>query len=565
MATRYLITSALPYINGVKHLGNLVGSMLPADVYARYLRARGRDVLFICGTDEHGTPAELAALDAGLEVSEYCRRMHALQADLGSRFGLSFDHFGRSSSPQNHELTQQFARDLAENGFIEERVTRQVYSLGDKRFLPDRYIIGTCPHCGYAAARGDQCESCTRLLDAQDLLHPRSAISGSQDLEIRDSTHLFLLLSRLQSDIRAWIERQPAWPLLTRSIALKWLDAGLQDRCITRDLDWGIRVPRPGFEGKVFYVWFDAPIEYIGATKEWSDASPADRDWKSWWCNAREVRYVQFMAKDNVPFHTIMFPASILGTRKAWKLPDYIKAFNWLTYYGGKFSTSARRGVFMNDALDLLPADYWRYTLLAGVPETMDSDFTWEAFGSTVNKDLVGIYGNFVNRVITFAHARFGAEIPAGAGSSDLEERLMAALSAAIARLEEHLESLNFRKTVLELRLLWGLGNSYFAEAAPWKQIDADRPAAARTIRTALHLVRLLAILTEPVMPHTSREVFSALHLEPGERAWPSADLTRELSVLEAGRAVRNPGLLFRRITDEEIATWSARFEGVSG
>ncbi len=294
MKTRYLITSALPYINGVKHLGNLIGSMLPADVYARYLRARQRDVLFICATDEHGTPAELAASEARLEVSEYCRRMHALQAELCRRFDLSFDHFGRSSSPQNHDLTQQFARDLVGNGSLQERVTRQVYSLEDKRFLPDRYIVGTCPYCGYDAARGDQCESCTRLLDPAELLQPRSAISGSRDLEVRDSRHLFLLLSQIQQDIRAWVEQQSTWSVLARSIAFKWLDEGLQDRCITRDLEWGVPVPFPGLEGKVFYVWFDAPIEYIAATKEWADALPAQRDWKSWWYDASDVRYVQF-------------------------------------------------------------------------------------------------------------------------------------------------------------------------------------------------------------------------------------------------------------------------------
>src|SRR5262245_23683276 len=283
MPRRHLITSALPYINGVKHLGNLIGSMLPADVYARYLRARGQTVLCLCATDEHGTPAELAALEAGLDVAEYCRIQHQVQADLGRRFHLSFDHFGRSSSPQNHDRTRYFARRLEEQGLIEERATRQIYSRADGRFLPDRYVIGTCPHCGFDRARGDQCENCTRVLDPVDLLSPRSSISGSTDVEVRESRHLFCKLPALAPAMREWIGHQSDWPPVTVSIALKWLDEGLQDRGITRDLRWGVPVDRPGFAGKVFYVWFDAPIEYIAATREWADLDQPARDWKSWW------------------------------------------------------------------------------------------------------------------------------------------------------------------------------------------------------------------------------------------------------------------------------------------
>jgi methionyl-tRNA synthetase len=375
---RHLITSALPYINGVKHLGNLVGSMLPADVYARFLRARGDEVLYVCATDEHGTPAELAAAAAGLDVAEFCARQHAVQVDLGARFELSFDVFGRSSSPQNHELTQHFARRLDAEGFLEERVTQQIYSVPEARFLPDRYVVGTCPICGYENARGDQCENCTNVLDPTDLIEPRSAVTGTTDLEIRDSRHLFLLQSKLAPELRAWLETKADWPVLSRSIAFKWLDEGLKDRGITRDLKWGVPVDRPGFENKVFYVWFDAPIEYISATKEWADArGEPDATWRSWWFDADDVRYAEFMAKDNVPFHTIGFPSTILGSREPWKLVDYLKSFNWLTYYGGKFSTSHGVGVFMDDALDIMPADVWRYYLMANAPESSDASFTW--------------------------------------------------------------------------------------------------------------------------------------------------------------------------------------------
>ncbi|WP_297974365.1 class I tRNA ligase family protein, partial [uncultured Amaricoccus sp.] len=309
---RILITSALPYINGVKHLGNLVGSQLPADVYARYARARGHEVLLICATDEHGTPAELAAAEAGEPVADYCARLWQVQKDLVDGFRLSFDHYGRSSSPENHALTQHFAGRLADNGLISEVAERQIYSAADGRFLPDRYVVGTCPNCGYPRARGDQCENCTKQLDPTDLIEPRSAISGSTDLEIRETRHLYLRQSLLRDRLREWIVSKTDWPVLSTSIALKWLDdgEGLQDRSITRDLSWGIPVrrgdePWPGMEGKVFYVWFDAPIEYIGATAEWAHANGlGEAGWRRWWRTdegAGDVRYVQFMGKDNVP------------------------------------------------------------------------------------------------------------------------------------------------------------------------------------------------------------------------------------------------------------------------
>ncbi|MBT8411193.1 MAG: class I tRNA ligase family protein, partial [Octadecabacter sp.] len=305
---RHLITSAIPYINGIKHLGNLVGSQLPADLYARYLRGRGHEVLFLCATDEHGTPAELAAAKAGKPVADYCAEMWAVQNELAKGFRLSFDHFGRSSSDQNRKLTQHFAGVLADNGLIEERMETQMYSHVDGRYLPDRYIEGTCPNCGFESARGDQCDNCTKQLDPVDLINAHSTISGSTDLEMRETKHLYLLQSKLKDEIEVWIDSQVDWPVLTTSIAKKWLHDGdgLQDRGITRDLDWGVPVmrgeePWPGMEGKVFYVWFDAPIEYIACSQEWSDATGGD--WARWWRTdqgADDVRYTQFMGKDNV-------------------------------------------------------------------------------------------------------------------------------------------------------------------------------------------------------------------------------------------------------------------------
>ncbi|MGA1180468.1 MAG: methionine--tRNA ligase, partial [Marivivens sp.] len=336
---RHLITSAIPYINGIKHLGNLVGSQLPADLYARYLRGRGHEVLFLCATDEHGTPAELAAAKAKKPVAEYCAEMHGVQAEIAKGFRLSFDHFGRSSSAQNHKLTQLFAGRLKEASLIREVSEKQMYSHADGRFLPDRYIEGTCPNCGFDSARGDQCDNCTKQLDPVDLINPHSTISGSTDLEMRETKHLYLRQSTLKDQLEAWIDSKTDWPVLTTSIAKKWLNDGdgLQDRGITRDLDWGIPVRDgekdwPGMDGKVFYVWFDAPIEYIACSQEWVDAGKGN-DWERWWRTdkgAGDVTYTQFMGKDNVPFHTLSFPATILGSGEPWKLVDYIKSFNYL-------------------------------------------------------------------------------------------------------------------------------------------------------------------------------------------------------------------------------------------
>ncbi|WP_406200787.1 methionine--tRNA ligase [Kitasatospora sp. NBC_01560] len=572
---RHLITSALPYINGIKHLGNMVGSMLPADVYSRYLRQRGHDVLYICATDEHGTPAELAAQEAGLPVAEFCAQAHGQQRAVYDGFRLSFDHFGRSSSPQNREITQEIARELHANGFIEERAIRQVYSVTDGRFLPDRYIVGTCPHCGYDKARGDQCENCTRVLDPTDLLEPRSAISGSADLEVRETKHLFLLQSKLTDQVEQWVDAHgDEWPVLASSIARKWLTEGLQDRAITRDLEWGVPVPADVWPelaaaGKVFYVWFDAPIEYIGATKEWADAAPAGelRDWKSWWYEADEtVRYTEFMAKDNVPFHTVMFPATIIGSHKPWKKVDYVKAFNWLTYYGGKFSTSQKRGIFTDVALELLPADYWRYFLMAHAPESDDSSFTWDLFASVVNKDLADTLGNFVNRVLSFSRKRFGDDVPAGHAAGEAEERLGAQIAELLAEYEAQLEALNFRKAAQALRTLWSAGNAYLDEKAPWLQVKTDPEAAALTLRTAMNLIHLYAVVSEPFIPAAAaamREAFALPADAPARtQAWVSPEEARALDFVPAGTAFTVPPVLFAKITDEDLAAWTDRFGG---
>ena len=566
--SRILITSALPYINGVKQLGNLAGSMLPADVYARFQRARGNETLYICATDEHGTPAELAAAEAGQDVFTYCEEQHTAQHTLGRAFGLSWDWFGRSSSPQNARLTQHFADLLEDNGYIEERTDKLIYSLADKRFLPDRYVEGTCPICGFRPARGDQCDNCGSLLDPVDLIDPYSVISGSTDLEMRETRHLYLLQTKLEDRIRAWVDAHPEWPALAKSIALKHLDEGLIDRGITRDLSWGVPVmrggqPRTGFENKVFYVWFDAPIEYIAATEEWADAGGGD--WEGWWRadkGANDVRYVEFMGKDNVAFHTTSFPATIIGSGEPWKTVDVLKAFNWLNWYGGKFSTSQKRGVFMDQALELLPPDYWRWYLTANSPEHSDTSFTWELFQSAVNRDLADVLGNFVNRIMKFAETRFDSVVPAGGEPGPLEQKLFADVAARLEDITAQFEAIEIRKTAQAIRALWVLGNEYLQEAAPWTAIKTDPDRAAVIVRTALNLVGLFARVSAPIIPFSAEKIAEGVG-EAYPPTWPGLDAAAELSRIEAGRPIKTPEVLFAKIEDAQIAEWTERFAGV--
>ncbi|WP_299932157.1 methionine--tRNA ligase [uncultured Pelagimonas sp.] len=565
---RHLITSAIPYINGIKHLGNLVGSQLPADLYARYLRARGHEVMFLCATDEHGTPAELAAAKAGKPVDEFCAEMWGVQAKIADGFRLSFDHFGRSSSEQNKKLTQHFAAQLDKQGLIREVSETQMYSHADGRYLPDRYIEGTCPNCGFEDARGDQCDNCTKQLDPVELINPRSTISGSTDLEMRETKHLYLRQSEMKDQLDRWIDSKTDWPILTTSIAKKWLHDGdgLQDRGITRDLDWGVPVmkgdaPWPGMEGKVFYVWFDAPIEYIACAQEWVDAGKGT-DWERWWRTdkgADDVRYTQFMGKDNVPFHTLSFPTTILGSGEPWKLVDYIKSFNYLNYDGGQFSTSRGRGVFMDQALEILPSDYWRWWLLSHAPESADSEFTWENFQVSVNKDLADVLGNFASRVTKFCRSKYSEAVPAGGAYGAREEQLMSDLAAKLAEYEAHMEAIEVRKSATALRAAWALGNEYLQEVAPWTTFKTDPDQAAAQIRLALNLIRLYAIISSPFIPDASAELLDAMKSD--DDAWPT-DIKAALAAMPEGHEFAVPEVTFRKITDAERTEWQERFAG---
>lgn len=548
---RHLVTSALPCTDGGMHLGNLVGSMLPADVYSRFLRARGEPVLFVCASGEHGTPSELAAAAVGLDIAEYCDQRHQAQVELAAGFGISCDVFGRSSSPQNRQQTQYFARRLEEEGYVEARSARQVFSPADGRPLADHRIVGTCPHCEYDGARGDQCEDCGQLLDATELIDPRSAVSGSEDLQVHEGRHLFLLRSKLVGELRAWLESKSDWPAPARSIGLEWLDAGLDDRSITRDLSWGVPVDRSDFEGDVYYMWFDAPIAYIGATREWADAHGEPDAWRQWWCASEDVRYAQFTTKESLLFHTVWFPCILMGTREAWKLVDALKAFDRLTYYGERLSAGHGVGVFMDQALDLLPADCWRYYLMANAPEGGEVSFAWEALAAAVNGDLVDGFGAFVDRALGFAQRGFGGAVPSGGIAGDDEAALAAAVDARIAELTARISAFEFREAVAVLRAAWSCGSAYLDSKPPPAALTLEE--AALMARTCVNLVALLARLSTPLIPFTAERVFDALRLSEEQRLWPTRF---DADALGAGHGFSLPIGLFHRIEDGEVKRW---------
>ena len=495
--------------------------------------------------------------------------MWNIQKKIADDFFISFNYFGRSSSIKNHELTQHFATKLWENNFLEEVNEKQFYSIEDSRYLPDRYITGTCPSCGYEKARGDQCENCTKQLQPTDLINPSSTISGSKTLEIRETKHLYLKQSQLKNKLDEWISKKDDWPILTKSIAKKWLHnkEGLKDRGITRDLSWGVKVkkngkPWKGFENKVFYVWFDAPIAYIAATKEWSENN-SNTEWEKWWITnkgANEVFYVQFMAKDNIPFHTLSFPATIFGSGENWKLVDYIKGFNWLLYEGGKFSTSEKRGIFMDVALKIFPADYWRWWLLSNAPENSDTNFTWDSFQNTINKDLADVLGNFIARVTKFSFTKFGNKIPKNKEYGDLENKTINELELNFNIYKNFLKKIEIRKASQELRNMWVIGNEYLQKAQPWSILKKDENKAKMIIRFSFHLIDLYSLISGPFIPESCEKIRTHFGFSK-KSEWPSG-LKNFFDKLTDENDINPPDILFSKITDTEKENFQKKYSG---
>ncbi len=564
MTKKYLITSALTYINGVPHIGHLAGAMLNADFYARFLRAKGEDVLFVGGTDVHGTKIEVGAAQEGLSLKDYITKYHEEHRKVYEGFELSFDAFGNTDSEQNKEMTWRIYEGLNKNGYISEKITKQAYCEDDKQFLADSQVGGTCPYCGYEKAKGDQCENCTKLLEPEELNNPYSTISGSHNIIFKNTKNLYIDMDKMQSHLESWVEsKKGLWPDIAYTTAKKWLKEGLQARGITRDLKNGFSVPREGYEDKVFYVWFDAPIGYIGITKEWADKDPVNRHWEDWWQDPENVVHTEFMGKDNIPFHSIFFPGMLYGSGENWTQVSFLKGTSWLNFAGGKISKSEHRGVFLDDALAEFPADYWRYWILANSPESDDAVFSFENFTATINKDLNDVLGNFINRVTKMTVKDFGTNVPALGEITDAEKELYATLDTLIKQYTDHMEALEIRKALADLREIWVSGNNYIAKTEPWKAVKTDKARAGTILNTGLNLIRLFALLSSPVMPAKAQEIL-ALFGKNKQVVWPEEKAEVLLQTLKEGDSFVAPELLFQKITPERKEELKVKYkEGV--
>ena len=552
MTKKHLITSALTYINGLPHIGHLAGAMLNADIYARFLRQKGEDVLFVGGTDVHGTKIEVGAAQEGLSIEEFINKYHLEHQKVYEGFNLSFDAFGNTNSKQNQEMTYRIFEGLDKNGYISEKVTKRAYCEDDNQFLADSQVGGTCPYCGYEKAKGDQCENCTKLLEPEELKNPYSTISGSHNITFKDTKNLYIDIDKMQPALESWIQKKKGlWPDIAYTTTQKWLKEGLQSRGITRDLKNGFAVPREGYENKVFYVWFDAPIGYIGITKEWADKDPANRHWEDWWLNPENVIHTEFMGKDNIPFHSIFFPGMLMGSGENWTQVSCLKATSWLNFVGGKISKSEHRGVFMDEALEEFPADYWRYWIAANCPESDDAVFSFESFQATINKDLNDVLGNFINRVLKMTHNNFGDVVPPKGATTQKETELYATLDDLIQKYTEQLNAIEFRKSLALLREIWTVGNNYIAQTEPWKVVKENKEYAGTILNTALNLIYLFAQLSAPIMPQTAEKMLAIL----GKKTpfvWPNEPANKLLETINAGDTFLLTDPLFRKITDEE-------------
>jgi len=543
---RRLITAALPYVNNIPHLGNIIQD-LSGDAFARYCRLAGYETLYVCGTDEYGTATETKALEEGITPRELCDRYHAVHADVYRWFDISFDRFGRTSVPVHTEITQHIFLKLHENGYIVERTLQQPYCERCQRFLADRYVLGTCPHCRYPDARGDQCESCGKLLDPAELVEPRCSVCGSRPV-IRETRHLFIDLMKALPKLRNWIEgaaERGTWARNAVQMTYAWMRDGLKERCITRDLKWGIPVPLDGYRDKVFYVWFDAPIGYISITAEHTP------EWKRWWMAPKEVKLFQFVGKDNIPFHTVIFPASLLGTGEDWTTLHHMSSTEYLNYESGKFSKSRGVGVFGTDARETgIPVDVWRFYIFYNRPERSDFDFTWKDFQEKTNAELIGNLANLVNRTLQFVQRFYDGRLPAGRPDAELWKGVHAAEEA----IGTHFERVELRDAFRAAFALSSLGNKRFQDGEPWKGVKESPEATADLIFNLAYLVRDLAILVSPFLPGTADRIARMLGIE--RLLW--SDLGR----LEGIGAIGRLELLFARLEDPQVAALRERFSG---
>lgn len=553
MAKKKLITSALPYVNNEPHLGNIIGCVLSADVYARFCRSRGYDTLYICGTDEYGTATENKARELGLTPREVCDKFHPIHAQVYKDFNISFDAFGRTSTDEQTEIAQMIFNDLDAQGLITQQTDQRVFCEKDGIFLADRYVEGTCPHCAYEDARGDQCDRCGKLLEPESLLEPRCKICQTRPVS-KETTHLYLDLSQLQAPLAAFsAQSQEAgnWTANAVRTTQSWLEKGLEPRPITRDLKWGTPVPKPGFENKVFYVWFDAPIGYISIT-----AKAYPEQWKDWWFDPQATQLYQFMAKDNIPFHTVIFPASLLGTGKPWTMLHHLNSTEYLNYEDTKFSKSRGIGVFGTDVRTTgIPTDLWRFYLLLNRPERQDSAFVWNEFFERVNSEFIDNLGNLVNRTLVYLRKNFDGTIQNGAWSEE-HRQLVETCRTYFDRLTESMEALRMRDALRALLDVGNIANKFFQDMAPFHRIKEDRDHAHATVSVLTYVIRSLAVGLRPFMPETAERILKMMALDG--YSWQQVGCFDDLD----GHQIGEPEILYRKLDPKEAEKWRKKFSG---
>ncbi len=548
---RYTITAALPYTNGPVHIGHLAGVYVPADIYARYLRMKGKDVAFVCGSDEHGVPITLKAKAEGTTPQAIVDKYHEIIKNSFAEFGISFDNYSRTSAPVHHETASEFFKELYDKGKFIEETSAQLYDEEAKQFLADRFVVGTCPKCGFEESYGDQCENCGTSHNAQDLINPKSVITGNKPT-MKETKHWYLPLNEYQDWLKEWIlvGHKEDWKANVLGQVKSWIDDGLKPRAVTRDLDWGIPVPVEGGEGKVLYVWFDAPIGYISSTKEW--AAENGKDWKPYWKN-KDSKLVHFIGKDNIVFHCIIFP-SMLKAQGSYVLPENVPANEFLNLEGNKISTSKNWAVWLHEYLLEFPEkqDVLRYVLTANAPETKDNDFTWKDYQARNNNELVAIFGNFINRVVVLTNKYYQGVIPEPGPLSAIDQETLKQLAKYPEIIASSIERYRFREALSELMNLARLGNKYLAEEEPWKKIKTDPERVQTIMYVALQVAKGLSVLSEPFLPFTAEKLRKMLHVEKaGTGAWE--EVGREKSLLPAGHAIGKAELLFSKVEDKEI------------
>ncbi len=549
---RYTITAALPYANGPVHLGHLAGVYIPADIYARYLRLQNRDVVFICGSDEHGVPITLKAKKEGVDPQVVVDRYHEVIQQSFLDFGISFDHYSRTSGTMHHQTASDFFKQLEDNGQFVEQVTEQLYDPEANQFLADRFVTGTCPKCGNTESYGDQCEQCGTSHNATDLIDPKSSLSGSAPV-LKQTKHWFLPLDQHEQWLKDWIlkDHKSDWKSNVYGQCKSWIDDGLRPRAVTRDLDWGIPVPVKNAEGKVLYVWFDAPIGYLSATKEWAEKN--NRDWTPYWQDP-ETKLVHFIGKDNIVFHCIIFP-SMLKAHGDFILPDNVPANEFLNLEGDKISTSRNWAVWLHEYLKEFPGqqDVLRYTLTANAPETKDNDFTWADFQARNNNELVAIFGNFINRVTVLTQKYYQGVVPDSGELLDEDRAVLNQLNAHPDVIADSLERYRFREAQMTLINVARLGNKYLADAEPWKLIKSDPERTATIMNVALQIAAALAVLSEPFLPFTAAKLKSILGLNHLDKPLSWTVISNNSSYLPQGHKIEQSPLLFRKIEDQEM------------